>query len=307
MKAGSPEWIARRRQGITATDITVIAGLVSWDSPWALYHRKRGDLPEVEQSDRMRLGSWLEEHIISEWERQRFIEHGQGAREHLLYASEARPWQLATPDLAGLGWVLEVKATSQRDGWGDDGTDEIPPRVRAQVLWQMDTLDVPEGHVAVVFLPSGEFRSYSLRHAGRCDLIGLRTDGDRDPCDICPDIKQLRELGREFQGRIMDGDPPPVDGLTVTTDALKRRYPGGGASVPISRELVEGWEISGAIAREAKADHQRVVNEIRAVMGDSIEAVCDGDVMFRRVFSKVEGYTVDTYERDMIKRVKSDG
>jgi predicted phage-related endonuclease len=36
-------WLAARRTGVTATDIAVILGLVTWDSPFALHHRKQGD------------------------------------------------------------------------------------------------------------------------------------------------------------------------------------------------------------------------------------------------------------------------
>src|SRR5262252_1759140 len=90
----APEWLELRRSGVTASDLPVIMGLVSWDSPWALWHRKRGLLPEQEQTDRMRLGSWLENHIAAEFSG---ISRGHVAPSGL-WQNADRPWQLATPD-----------------------------------------------------------------------------------------------------------------------------------------------------------------------------------------------------------------
>jgi predicted phage-related endonuclease len=50
---GSPEWLDTRRAGVTATDIPVILGISSYESAYSLYYRKRGELPEVEDNDRI--------------------------------------------------------------------------------------------------------------------------------------------------------------------------------------------------------------------------------------------------------------
>src|SRR5690606_5576377 len=39
---GNPEWHELRREGVTASEIPVILGLSTWESPWALWHRKHG-------------------------------------------------------------------------------------------------------------------------------------------------------------------------------------------------------------------------------------------------------------------------
>src|SRR5690606_13226120 len=39
---GNPRWYELRRTGVTASEIPVILGLSRWDSPWSLWHRKRG-------------------------------------------------------------------------------------------------------------------------------------------------------------------------------------------------------------------------------------------------------------------------
>ena len=292
---GDPQWLELRRTGVTATDITVIAGLVSWDSPWALYHRKRGDLPEQEQSGRMRLGLWLEDAIAAHWQQEktgrgRLLPGG-------LYRSQKRPWQLATPDRLvtlyddheRLSGTLEIKTTASLAGWGADGTGDVPDRVRAQKLWQMDTLGVPAGHVAVVCTSSGEFRSYTVHWHEQ-------------------DIKNLRKAGHEFHRRMTGELPPPdVDDLTVTTDALKAVYPSAKPrAVQISDDLADGYDMACRMLADAKAIRTHAVNDVRAAMGDADTATLGERVVFRRVLTKVGGYTVAPYERDTLKRVTSD-
>jgi hypothetical protein len=190
----TPEWHAARRSGVTATDIVTILGLSSWDSVYSLFWRKMQQIPEIEDSDRFRLGRYLEEYTAQLWS----AEHSRSLRQGALYRHAGRSWQLATLDRSlevGTGLQpLELKswADADRHSWGggvaryegrigDDGEhldpepvqppagNSIPAKVRAQVLWQMDVMDVATGHVGVVFLPSGEFRSYTIepRNPGR--------------------------------------------------------------------------------------------------------------------------------------------
>src|SRR5258708_12583584 len=54
------DWHEARRKGITASEIAVLMGLSPWSSPYALYHRKTGDLPEQEDTTALSLGRYLE-------------------------------------------------------------------------------------------------------------------------------------------------------------------------------------------------------------------------------------------------------
>ena len=222
--ADSPDWLAERRKGITATDITAITGLSPYESAYSLYFKKRGDIPdEYADNDRLRLGRELEGYILMRW-REAVDDETPGLRARL-WRSTARPWQLATPDLA-LGRsigpdrnhvsVVEVKswADMDRDRWADGP----PARVRAQVLWQMDTLDVATGHVGVLFLPSGEFRSYVIEHTH------LPEGGLEWNCRECNDLDLLRGAGLEFMDRLAANDPPSPDASSATLAALKARF-----------------------------------------------------------------------------------
>jgi putative phage-type endonuclease len=158
--ASEAEWLEARRRGVTASEIAVVMGLSPYSSPFALYHRKRGDLPEQADNTAMALGRYLEEFVTEQFEDRSGL-HVMAAG---LFAHPDRPWQMATPDRlicegSHCGYppgacdcthdviaVLECKTSASYDGWGEDGGDEIPVHYRCQVLWQMDVLGVTTGH-----------------------------------------------------------------------------------------------------------------------------------------------------------------
>jgi putative phage-type endonuclease len=270
--ATEAEWLAARRRGVTASEVAILAGVApdSWDSPYSLYHRKKGTLPAQDDSDRLSLGRVLEPYVAARFAERRFPElfvEGDGRQ---LYAHPGRPWQLATPDR--FAWesdrhyayhrdpvaVVECKTSASYDGWGDDGTDEIPVYYRCQVLWQMDVIGVASWFVACVFLPGGQLRVYegALDNAARADL------------------KLLREAARRFLERLDHGDPPEVDWRPATSRALRALHP----SVE-DRDVTLGGQMSisyRAAQRRYKAAEQRkdeMTNRVLAAMGTARRAV----------------------------------
>ena len=89
--ATDPRWLAERRKGVTATDITAILGLSPYQSPFGLWWEKTGpDMPAHEDSDRLRLGRELEPYIRTRWA-ESCDEALFGTREGLFRNSD-RPW-----------------------------------------------------------------------------------------------------------------------------------------------------------------------------------------------------------------------
>lgn len=227
-------WLAARRQGITASEISVIMGLApeSYGSPFALYHRKRGDLGEMEQTLSMRIGAHDEPLIADLFAEARpeFSVDGDGRS---LYRHPGRPWQMATPDRliydtsrgphwphGGSSWegfepwgppaaVMDCKKWGTYDGWGEAGSDDIPVHIRCQVLWQCDVLGVDSWFVAVLFTHADKFRVYE----GVIDSAAER------------DLDLMRAAGLEFRARVLTGMPPAVDWRPATADALKALHP----------------------------------------------------------------------------------
>jgi putative phage-type endonuclease len=283
--ADDPRWLTERRKGITATDITTILGLNPYQSPYGLWWEKTNpDAPAREDNDRLRLGRNLEYYIFT-----RYCEAHPDApvvQSHELFRNSARPWQMATLD--GRYWpgpdaVVEFKswADADRRSWDDSP----PPRVRAQVLWQMDVMSVTTGHVGVLFLPSGEFRSYVIEHEHK---------GHVDECPACFDQALMRTNARNFLDRIDLNDPPDVDGSAATLAALRARftrYPD--KSVPVDDDLVFAW-----VEQKTKRDYhearaRELEAKIRVKLGEATFGTVNDIPVVRRFISdaKVKAHT----------------
>lgn len=304
--ADDPRWLSERQRGITATDITAIIGISPYASAYSLYWEKAG-VTNITQPDspRLRLGRELEPIILQRWREAADLDTGWHG---WLMRSSVRPWQMATLDaMTGLradppGEPVEVKswADADRHAW-DNGP---PPRVRAQVLWQMDTLDVAVGHVGVLFLPSGEFRSFEIRHepmhAGALALAGY----SGDTCDLCTDIGLMRVAGLDFMRRLTEHDPPPLDASTATLAALKARF----ALTPdkeaeIDPVVIHGWTRAKHKLYAAEEDVRFFESSMRDQLGEARYATVNGQRVARRDRTHVTEKRIREYDLDRIVRL----
>ncbi len=316
---GSPEWLAARRQGVTATDIVTILGLSAWDSVYSLFWRKLGQVPEVPDTDRFRLGCHLEPYIVERWR----LEHVYGLNNiqpGILVRSSERAWQMATIDRwlvqDDCGLPLEVKSWADADkrSWGqgevvdDDGPlvydDQVPPAVRAQVLWQMDVMGVATGHVGVVFLPSGEFRSYTIEHSD-CDAHGT---GNSVDCRACADQYLMTEAGEAFMGRLrLELPPPDPDASMATLAAVRARF----TRQPDKQADVDGtlhaaWSDAKDLVAHYEAKVRGYESELREQAGEAQVLCVDGQPVARRIVSdaKVKAHT---RHMDYLRRITPKG
>jgi putative phage-type endonuclease len=279
------EWLAARRQGITASEIAAVMGLSSWESPYSLFFRKTGDLPAQEDNEAKRLGRYLEDYVCQRFAEQypQFHVEGNGRE---LYGHPDRPWELATPDrlvyedyawrLTGGGKeslrapiaVLEAKTSASYDGWGDDGSDVIPVAYRCQVLWQLDVLQVSTAYVPTLFLHSRQVRVYELT---------MDADAEHD-------LKLMRDTAQCFLDDIRDRKAPEVDWRPQTSAALKRLYPGlEDREVIISRTLIGQYRGACSALRKAEQRKKLAENRIRARLGNGRRVVApDGEAVATR-------------------------
>lgn len=279
---GAPEeeWLAARRQGVTASEIAAVLGISPFESAFNLYYAKRGEIPANFDNDRLSLG-----HHLEPWIAERFAE----ARADVyltapagLWASTERDWQLATPD--GLifdvpvatveccgDWngsscwncpersplaVWEGKTYGTYEDWGEDGTDEIPAHYRAQVLWQMDVVGCQVGYVSCLFLSTQQIRTYEIAY-----------DAD--------DVALMRKRGLEFWEQVQAGDVPELDAHAATTGALKALHPDveDGEEVTVPADVAEHYRSAKAAVKFAQEDADLAENRLRDAMGDAKVAV----------------------------------
>lgn len=265
---GNPRWHELRRKGVTASEIPVILGLSRWDSPWALWHRKRGLIDDDTAGESAAWGRRLEPVIADAWAER----HPDLVLERAgLYCHQKREWQMATPDRlvyesvnvstidapgavmpgSAVG-LLEVKHPYSFAGWGEDGTDDIPAEYLAQCLWQLDVMDLDVCWLAA-------YTSHQLR------VYEIHREGNED------DLELMRKLAHEFLTR---EEPPPLDAHPATITGLKALHP----SIEDREERVPA-NIAGAYRRAraelaaAEARAKQAEAELRAAMGSARYAV----------------------------------
>jgi putative phage-type endonuclease len=283
-------WHELRRAGVTASEIAVVMGISPYDSPFNLYWSKVNDW-RWGGNEYTGVGTHLEDAIADWWAAEHAAELGDPPLMRAgLYAHSERPWQLATPDrkvrfsLAGRiveHGLLECKWVAQSwDGWGEQGTDEVPVYYRAQALWQLDVLGVDEVHVAVLG-PTG-FRAYLVR---------------RDE----EDLAVMRAAGTEFMRRLESREAPDLDGHSATISALQRLHPSvGEGDVEVPVELAERYRLARAERDEAKDRVAVCEAEIRAALGGDFNRAVVGKklVASRSVFERTADDTDELHALD---------
>ncbi|MEV7267094.1 lambda-exonuclease family protein [Micromonospora aurantiaca] len=291
----NPHWHKLRREGISASEIAAVLGISPWDSPFSLYWQKVNGW-DTDDNEEMATGRRVEP-VVADWWADTI---GAGLEAYVrpagLYASEARKWQLATPDRLvrrfirpGVGQlvsVLECKWTGSWDGWGEPGSDDIPVYYRAQVLQQCDVLGVDEWHLAA--LGPGGFRAYT---------------GHRDDADLTV----MREAGRRFVDRLAAGDAPDVDGHTATLATVKRLHPDiEDRDEQISAAVADGYRRARALKARVTAAADRWEARLRAEMAAARRGVdADGRLVASRSIYDRAGYEVGPARIDRLNPGRS--
>lgn len=201
-KQGTPEWLAERRTMIGASEAAAAMGLSPWTTPLELYLRKRGELPEAEETMAMRRGKALEPVILDAYERR--TDGHWLVRSPPIYRHKEYPWMGTSFDALRFAGgcttrprVVEAKAVSffASKAFGDPGTDEVPDYYLIQVQHQLE--------VALSIWPDAD---------NVADLVALVDGEDEErvyPIAYCPEVAhEIVERERELWDRITTGGPP---------------------------------------------------------------------------------------------------
>jgi len=153
--------------------VGAILGLGLWtdSTPMGVFGRLVGLSPD-RPTDSKAAGHIIEAALLLHWEKTT----GRTL-------TRCRPYEEG-PEVVKDGWMharwdglipnkllVEAKITQsfdEEDGWGDDGSNEIPLVYQAQLAWQMAVLDVPEAELIAIATYSREVRRYVgiKRHRG---------------------------------------------------------------------------------------------------------------------------------------------
>ena len=159
----TPEWLALRRTGVGASEIPIITGDAPWGDVRTVYQDKLGYAADSIANRAMQAGQRFEAAILR-WYSDDFGLRAQ--RVHGVFRHPEEPIVLASLD--GMTArrprrVVEVKvANSPDDGWGLEGTDQVPDHYREQVEWEMLAAGVELADVAVYFMRQRRLARYTV-------------------------------------------------------------------------------------------------------------------------------------------------
>jgi putative phage-type endonuclease len=245
---GSPEWLAARREHVTATDIPVLLGISPWRSEQDLADEKTNGTGQ-ESTLKMRVGSALEDLIADAYATQT----GRRVRRvHGLWESRAIPWAAASPDATAAGRLVELKWSGSRSRFASG----LPEDVEAQVQWQLLVAEAVEADVAALTVGDDEVRIFPV-HAD----AGLQ--------------RHLVAIASDFRRRLAEGGP-----FAQSLDSLKRKYPADDGS-----EMAADADLDAAVRalRDVrnrmdvlKTDEETLKVAIQTRMADAAFLVGDG-------------------------------
>jgi len=285
-------WLEVRRNTIGASDIASIMGVPgAYGTPTTVYWSKvQGDTQPPTLG--MELGIFLEEFVARKLQE---VRPAWEIRPGGLYVNEQRPWMSATFDRLLLldgptdGEMVapaQIKTASTTEGWGQDGTDDIPVHYLAQGLWEMAVGGFRRVIFPVLFLQARQLRLYE---------IPWDEDAEKD-------VQVMLGEAEGFRERILAEKPPPVDWRPVTTSVLKRVYScTEDREVVITDEFEEDLRYAKEAYASAKQGYGLMENRLRAQMGTAARAVtADGRVVATRSIAPVKEHVRKAGTRDTI-------
>jgi len=241
--------MSERATYIGGSDAAAIAGLSSRRTRYETYFLKTGEVEEEEYNNQsIWLGNTFEDTVRKVYEQQSgnktlLLHDDKGAQR--LIRNAKHPFigghidAVIVPEGKSVhgnqelwrddptGWpLLEVKTANvtQRDRWGEPGTDEVPQEYLVQVYHYMLVLDAPWADLAVFFWDN---------FAPKFEVYHIERDEEA--------LEGLLELEVEFWNDVQSrNEPEPDVDPAVVHSVAKRRYKGtDGSTVDMPEELLE--------------------------------------------------------------------
>jgi putative phage-type endonuclease len=201
------EQLAIRKQGITGSEIAAIIGISPYSSPLEVWARKLGLIEDVQPSEAMDRGTYLERGI-RDWYA---AKTGATVTEVGTLVHPDHPLVIATPDGRAVkgddARALEIKAPTiwTMRQWGEPGGDDIPDHYIPQATWEAACLGLPRTDVA----------------ADLGDRLGIWTV-DFDPALFAMLLERAEKFWRDH---ILTRIAPEAQGLPGEDTVIKALYP----------------------------------------------------------------------------------
>jgi putative phage-type endonuclease len=260
-RQGSPEWLAARREHVTATDLPVLLGISPWKCEQDLADEKLNGNGQ-DSTLVMRVGSALEDLIADAYA----VQTGRKVRRvHGLWESRAIPWAAASPDATAAGRLVELKWTGSRARFRDG----LPDDVAAQVQWQLLVAEAAVADVATLTVGESDLRIFEVV---------------ADPALWANFVA----IADDFRARLAAGGP-----FAQSLESLKRGHPADDGSEIAADPDLDGavralWALRGR-RKDIEASEATLETAIKTRMADAARLVGDGwAVTWKRTKDRAE-------------------
>lgn len=206
-----------RRKHLGGSDAAAALGLSPWKSPVELWQEKTGRIPVLgTPSEAMRWGTVLEDVVAKRYASETGLFVWNTSKvfltdDSILAASIDR---LVTgghgiPAISKASLktkhLLEVKTSRSKDGWGEQGTDDIPLHYQCQVYQYLGITGAEVCDLAVLFGGS-EYAQYTIKHD--TETWGIMEDAlkkwwrDHVVADFAPSPRSANDVEKLFPGKV---------------------------------------------------------------------------------------------------------
>ena len=246
------EWLEHRRCGIGGSDAAAVAGLNPWKSPVEVYYEKLGEIPPVEDNERMYWGRVLEDVVAREFSERT---GKRVRRRNAILQHPKHDFMIANIDreIVGEKVGLECKTVSEygRDDWKED---KVPEQYIIQCQHYMAVTGYKGWWIAALI--GGN--KFVHKYIDRDDVI----------------ISALVEIESEFWDMVLSLTPPPMDGTESAGNVLKLLYPESKPNTAINlpgdaAELIEIREALKVQIKQMEISLAETENKLKAMLGDN--------------------------------------
>lgn len=203
------EWLKRRKQGISGTDVAAILGFDKYRDATHVWLDKRSpDCEDISPSEAAEWGHLLEPVVATKFASENGVEIVAG---ELIEKEERGVKLMGTPDflIKGVDEGLEIKTAGFRVAheWGESGTLKIPTKYYIQCQWYMMLTGYKKWHLAAL-IGGQDFRTYTIPYSpaviNSIVVQSMKFWKENVEKNLIPDTYESNNFGFALQSTIIE-------------------------------------------------------------------------------------------------------
>jgi putative phage-type endonuclease len=272
---------------IGSSDAAAILGLDPFKSAADVWLEKIGIADGFDGNENTDRGNRLEP-VLIQWAEDQLAEDFTSDRMFIHPSNDL----IANVDAISLDEtaIIEAKTTVIEEGWGEEGTDQIPDRVQVQVAHQF--VCIPSARIAWVPVLLPGFKKFDWRL--------YRVERNAELCEM------VERRGLEFMDRFVRTKERPSDSIP-SMEVLKRIRRVPNKTVELPEEVASHYCDACMVAATANKTRDDAKAALIDALGDA-ECGTWGELAFTYMAVKRKGYTIKPteYRKLMMKKKEGD-